>query len=127
LGLASDQELCRALAIPDLPGRFERHLQLGQPSLLLRRRIGEILLLPTEHLNEQRSDVCDGGVVVIEQRVEAFLMRTDIAVDDDATADQHRRRDDEPDRLDKTAPFVMRGNRRAGLRIGCHHPVAGHR
>ena len=54
-------------------------------------------------------------------------MRTDVAVDDDATIDQQRGCDDEPDRLDKTEPFVMRGNCGAGLRIGRHYPVAGHR
>jgi hypothetical protein len=54
-------------------------------------------------------------------------MRTDVAVDDDATVDQHRRRHNEPDRLHKTEPFVMRGNRRTGLRIVRHQPVAGHR
>lgn len=94
---------------------------------MLRRRIGEILVLPTKHFTEQRSDISNGGVVVVEQRVETFLMRTDVAVDDDATVDQHRRCKDEPDRLDKPQPFVMRGNRGAGLRIDRHYPVAGHK
>ena len=77
---------------------------------MLRRRIGEILLLPTEQFGEYRSDIGDGSVVVIEQRVEAFLMRTNVAVDDDAAVDQHRRRDDESDRLDKPQPFAFAGS-----------------
>ena len=52
LGLAPDQQLCGTLSIPDLPGRFERDIQLGQSNLVLRRRIAEILLLPTKELDE---------------------------------------------------------------------------
>jgi hypothetical protein len=54
-------------------------------------------------------------------------MRTDVAIDDDATIDQHRRRHDESHRLNKPQPFIMRGYRGAGLRVGRHYPVAGHR
>jgi hypothetical protein len=67
------------------------------------------------------------GVVIVQQRVEALLIGADVAVDDDAARDQHRRRDDEPDRLDEAQPFLMRGDRGAGDGVGRHQPVAGHR
>ena len=54
--------------------------QFGQADLMLRSGIGEILRLPAEQIDEDRLDVGDGGLVVIEQHREALLMRADVAV-----------------------------------------------
>ena len=126
-GLNADQQLRGTFPVYHLPGRFERYRQLGQANLLRRIGTDEILLLPAEQVDTQRFDVGDSRVVVVQERVETLLMGPDVAVDDDATLDQHRRGDDEPDRLDEAQPLVMRGYRGAGLRIGRHHPVASHR
>ena len=88
---------------------------------------GEVILLPAEQLDEDRPDIGDGVFVVVQKRVEAFLMRADVAVDNDAVLDQHRRGDHEPDRLDKAEPFVVRLDGGAGLWVARHYPVVGQR
>jgi len=87
--------------------RFERDIQLRQANVMLGVGIGEIIPLPAEQLYKDRSDIGDGVFIVVQKCVEAFLMRTDVSVDNDATLDQNRGCDREPYRPDKAEPFVV--------------------